>query len=228
MRPATRTHAPAGALVRRDKPGRWAVAARPKWANTLANALFLHYPEGRRSHPTAPRSWCVHIWRERPVRSDEPTLPGLHYEPGQIPTWPVPSERDQRPTGPGRPPSGCVSATAVGANVVLFVSLLGLLSHTGVFSLGGSSSPGASARHPSRTPTPVTGWLQVAPTSVHLGCNDPQKTQFVVLVNSGPQSVSWQANLPFPAGQAGVHVFPHAVQTSARANDAVQVPPHRH
>ena len=163
------------------------------------------------------------------MRSDEPTLPGLHYEPGQIPTWPVPSERDQRPTERGRPPSGCVSAAAGGASVVLLVSLLSLLIHTGVFSLGGSSSPGASARHPSLTPTPtltstpVTGWLQVAPTSVHLGCNDPLTIQYVVLVNSGPQSVSWQASLPSSGDQAGVAVSPNRGQLAAGASRAIQI-----
>jgi hypothetical protein len=165
------------------------------------------------------------------VWSDEPTLSGLHlpYEPGQIPTWPVPSERDQRPTERGRPPSGCVSAAAGGASVVLLVSLLSLLIHTGVFSLGGSSSPGASARHPSLTPTPtltstpVTGWLQVAPTSVHLGCDDPQTTQFVVLVNSGSQSVSWQASLSSSGDQAGVAVSPNRGQLAAGASRAIQI-----
>jgi hypothetical protein len=162
------------------------------------------------------------------MRSDEPTLPGLHYEPGEIPTWPVPGERDQRPTGRGRPPSGCVSATAGGASVVLFVSLLSLLSHTGLFALDGSSSSGASARHSSRTPTPVSGWLQVAPTSVQLGCGKHQTTQVVVLVNSGPQSVSWQASLPVPADQAGVEVSPNAGELAGGASAAIQVQLHDH
>jgi hypothetical protein len=119
---------------------------------------------------------------------------------------------------------------SLGANGVLLLGLLGLLllSHAGVFALGGAAgSPtlGTAGSSPTATasPTPLSGWLQVTPRSVQLGCDDAQRTQFVVLENTGPQRVSWQAVVAGPGDQAGVAVNPDHGDLEAGASLPVQI-----
>jgi hypothetical protein len=63
----------------------------------------------------------------------------------------------------------------------------------------------------------------VAPGSVSLGCAGDQRHQFVVLVNTGPQPVQWQANLSLPQDQAGVTVSPNQGQLNAGASVPLQI-----
>ena len=80
------------------------------------------------------------------------------------------------------------------------------------------SSPTAAA-----SPTPVAGWLRVAPSSVQVGCTDGQRTQFVVLANTGPQRVQWQATVAGAADQAGVALSPDHGDLDAGASLPIQV-----
>jgi hypothetical protein len=47
--------------------------------------------------------------------------------------------------------------------------------------------------------------------------------QFVVLVNSGPATVQWQANLSVPADQAGIEISPNQGTLNAGTNTALQI-----
>ena len=180
------------------------------------------------------------------MRSDDPTVPNLGWyapgaapEPGaagERPTWPTGDERPPHAPGLARPPSGYVNATlfgvSLGANAVLLLGLLSLLllSHAGAFAPGGSSgssAPGAALSSPTATssPTPSSGWLQVAPNSVQLGCDAGQRTQFVVLQNTGPQRVRWQADVAGSGDQApaGVAVSPDHGELDAGASLPLQI-----
>ncbi len=164
--------------------------------------------------------------------------PGAAPDPGasgETPTWPGAGERPPRALGLDRSPKGYVSAmllgVSLGANVVLLTGLLGLLlllSHAGVFApdgSSGSSAPGAALSSPTATssPTPLSGWLRVAPSSLRMGCDAGQRTQFVVLENTGPQKAHWQAVLAGPAGQAGVAVNPNQGDLEAGASLPLQI-----
>jgi hypothetical protein len=159
------------------------------------------------------------------VRRDEPTLPNLRPpELGALsgttsretPAWPLPAERHRPPSGYVQMPTLLLGAT-LGANAVLLIGLLSLLllGHAGFWPGGsspsGTSAPGSAlgALTPTSSTAPGSGWLQVTPASVHLGCANGQQTQWVVLVNSGLESVQWQANLSAPADQAGIVVSPN-------------------
>src|SRR5690348_5846118 len=129
--------------------------------------------------------------KEWHVRHDGPTIPHLsRQEPGapadaQAPNekliWPGGNGRRQRPIEIKETPGGYVSALAfgisLGANIVLFVALVGLLlfAQAGAFSSGGafgSSTRGAALGSPSATanatpsPSATTASLQVTPSSV--------------------------------------------------------------
>src|SRR5690348_7220498 len=143
------------------------------------------------------------------------------YEASRTPTWPGAHDRPQRALEPGQVPRGYVSVMAfgisLGANVVLLASLLALLvlSHAGISSPGeaaGQTPPGLALGSPTVTshPTasPTTGWLQVAPSSVQLGCDGSQRSQTVVLQNTGPATVRWQAAFSLSEQQAGVSLSP--------------------
>ena len=180
--------------------------------------------------PTVP----IQHWHE----SDAPAEPGAL---GSIPTWPPSGERNQRFPESTRPPGGYMSAIvlgiSLGANVVLLIGLLGLLllGRSGFFSPSGSSGQptqgvstvGSARSSLTATASPTTpvgsGWLQVVPGSVHVGCGNGQTTQFVVLQNTGPERVQWQANLSGPADQAGVQVAPNHGDLDAGASTPVQI-----
>jgi hypothetical protein len=181
------------------------------------------------------------------MRNDGPTLPNLGwYDAGagaaprapsesETPTWSTGNER--RPPevrGPDRWPKGYVSALALGAslgaNVVLLLGLLALLllGHLGTGTADGPSGPpaaGAALSSPtvSSSPTPVSGWLRVTPSSVQLGCTAGQRTQFLVVQNTGPQRVQWQATVAGTADQAGVAMSPDHGDLDAGASLPIQV-----
>ena len=165
-----------------------------------------------------------------PTLPDIPPASGDDEEPRGTPTWPI----DRGHSYPS--PTNYLMPLMLGASLVLnAVLLIGLLSvlvfgRSGLFSQGavpsGSPSPissgsTAGARLSSPTtasnPTPTTvsslapsaGWLQVTPTSVHVGCNGNQQTQFVVLANTGAAPVQWQVTFSLPANQAGINVGPN-------------------
>lgn len=174
------------------------------------------------------------------MHGDEPTIPNLRSygvdETEGAPGWPV--------VGRYRPPPSntdlrtAILGLSIGANVVLLVSLVGvlLLARAGFFSPGSSStlpSPTVSASNqvPSTpspmqsTPSPiaVSGSLQVAPTTVSLGCDNGQQTQFVVLANQGNEQVAWQADLSVPQDQAGIAISPNHGQLRAGASIALRL-----
>lgn len=164
---------------------------------------------------------------------DQPTVPTLPpYGTGRTPSWPRRGERahdaDQRfPLAM----SPVLLGVSLGANVVLLLGVLGLLL------LGRARFFAPSAPTPGTSPSPVAlssptatanpqpqgGWLQVAPSSVTLGCTGDQRHQFIVLVNTGPQPVQWQAALSLPQEQAGVTVSPNQGQLNAGASMPLQI-----
>jgi hypothetical protein len=181
------------------------------------------------------------------VRSDGPTIPNLGWydsgagaAPGApsergTPTWPTGDERPPRAArGSDRWPRGYVSALALGAslaaNVVLLLSLLAvlLLGHASLGAAGGpTGSPvtGAALSSPTAatSATPLSGGLQVTPSSVHLGCASGQRTQFVLLLNTGPQRVQWQATVASTTDQAGLTLSPDHGRLNAGASQPIQL-----
>jgi hypothetical protein len=136
-----------------------------------------------------------------------------------------------------------VSATwlgaSIGANVALLIGLIGLifLSYAGVF------PPGSAAKRPSAnaltsgqarssptatatlapSPTVSAGWLRIAPGSVQLGCDGDQNTQYVILENTGPEPVEWQAVFSLPDALVGVAVNPQQGQLDTGASTPIQL-----
>jgi hypothetical protein len=181
------------------------------------------------------------------MRSDGPTVPHLgrqesdmapyHGPFGETPIWPPKGERDFRALGPDRLPTRSVPAmvfgVSLGANVVLFLGLLSviLLSHAGVFAPGGSNGlpPGAvlnsATATASATAGQISGWLAVTPSRVQLGCERGQRTQLVVVANSGPQKVHWQAVIvgSGSADHVGVAITPRQGDLDAGAHASVQL-----
>jgi hypothetical protein len=175
--------------------------------------------------------------------------PGAAPEPEfshETPTWPPVGNGTGGAHGPNGFPIGTTRATvlkvSLGANVALLVGLLGffLLSHAGVFALAGStgpSIPGAALSSSTALPSPTatsnatatgspglsSGWLQVTPNSVQLGCDGDQRTQVIVLANTGPQHVQWQANLPGAGDNPGVAFDPHEGDLEAGATVSIQI-----
>lgn len=184
------------------------------------------------------------------MHSDQPTIPNLRrYEPGEtlapaapgeLPPWPVAGERTQRGLRADRPvrrdAPTLLLGMSLGANAALLAVLLGLLllSHAGYFSPGGSpvasargaSSPSVALSSPTATSSATAlagGWLRVEPGSVRLGCADGQRTQFVVLENTGPETVRWRADLAVSADQANVAVSPDHGKLEAGASMPLQI-----
>jgi hypothetical protein len=183
------------------------------------------------------------------MRSDGPTIPLLGwYDAGvdaasgepresETPTWPTGGARPlRRARGPDHARTGYGSAlvlgVSLGANAVLFLGLLGLflLGRLGMVAAGGppgSHVVGAALSSPTgaASPTPVSGWLRVTPSSVQLGCTGSQRTQYVVVQNTGPQHVQWQATVAggVDQAQAGVALSPDHGDLDAGASLPVQV-----
>lgn len=183
-------------------------------------------------------------------RADRPTVPSLRpYDDGDgagerdmvggMPTWPVASRggADARADRSGAPAHvlPLALAASVGLNVALLVGLLGVLflARAGAFtaSSGSSGGPPNTAGSPTSTalstPSPTTplasGWLQVTPNSVQLGCDGDQQTQTVVLTNTGSHRVQWQAVVAVPTDQAGIEVSPNQGGLKAGASVEIQV-----
>lgn len=145
--------------------------------------------------------------------------------PGEMPVWPemhagVDARRQRYSVGAARPTTlAAFLAVSIGANVALIAALLAvvLLARAGYFapSPQGATGTGISATttanttpSPAPSATPSAGWLQVAPTSVQLGCDSGQQTQVVVLSNSGSDSVDWHVEISGGSDQAGVSISP--------------------
>lgn len=169
-----------------------------------------------------------------------PALPAFDAAPlAEAPTWPPEREHWSRASERSRFPASVASTLvlriSLGANLVLLL-LLGLLcalvlSHLGALASGGptgSSVTGAALSSPpvAASPTTLSGWLQVSPESVQLGCDGDQRTQVVVLANTGPQTVHWQA-VPAESGSAtaaaGISISPNQGDLDAGASRAIQL-----
>lgn len=189
-----------------------------------------------------PRTPLAHTGRGPLVLNDEPTLPDVleaptlptlrRVRPATGPTWPIRAESHERPAARSRSPLGWPRLAALGASVVLLLSLfylvsvLNLTSYAGLFSQNrpaAQSTSAASSRDATPSPTAVSGWLQVGPTSVQFGCADHQRTQTVVLANRGPRQVHWQASFLASAEQPGVAVSPGNGDLGAGESTPVQL-----
>lgn len=188
----------------------------------------------RRDEPTVPNlGW------DEPDAATGLTDPCAFAGPlSETPTWPT----ERQAPSPGiraaaraskGPASALLLRVSLGANgvLVLLVGLLGafLLSHTATLGLGGSntgsSTPGVASGTPTimASPAPLSGWLQVAPSAVQLGCDGDQRTQVVVLTNTGSQKVHWQAVLSGSASPAGIAVTPTQGDLDAGASLPIQM-----
>jgi len=63
----------------------------------------------------------------------------------------------------------------------------------------------------------------VTPSSVQLGCDGDEQTQIVVLANTGPEDVHWQATVSGSGDRAGVVVTPSEADLDAGDSVSVQV-----
>jgi hypothetical protein len=113
---------------------------------------------------------------------------------------------------------------AAAAASIGFINAIGNLG--GAF---GSSTRGSALSSPSATsnatpsPSATTASLQVAPSSVQLGCVSGQRTQYVTLQNTGSAKVNWQATFSVSAQQAGVTVSPLRGQLAAGGSIPIQL-----
>ena len=144
---------------------------------------------------------------------------------GEMPVWPemnagMDTRRQRYSAGAARPTTlAAILAVSIGANVALIAALLAvvLLARAGYFapSPRGATGTGVTTAStatttpsPSPSATPSTGGLQVAPTTVRLGCDSGQQSQYVVLLNNGSDSVDWQVEVSGGSDQAGVSISP--------------------
>jgi hypothetical protein len=177
------------------------------------------------------------------MQNDEPTLPPhIGYPPdattdpgafGEAPTWPPAADRSPHPPVPDRSPLLWLSLGATGAVLIGLIGLL-LLNQLGIFASRGA--PGSSVPHTalgSPTSTPLStstasplafsGQLQVTPSSVRLRCDGDQQTQFVVLANTEPQTVHWEAVVDVSADQTRIAITPSQGNLDAGAMVSVQL-----
>jgi hypothetical protein len=165
---------------------------------------------------------------------ETPTIPRLRWDEArtrpalEMPTWPVarPPVRASSTPADGHPIALGISLVA---NGVLLASLLLLL----LFARAGAFLPPSSAAQsvlpasaltatPTSTPS-LSGWLQVAPTSVYVGCSGTQQTQYVVLTNTGSEDLHWQVGLGVPLDPAGLQVTPPQGDLPAGTSVALQI-----
>jgi hypothetical protein len=170
---------------------------------------------------------------------DEPTVPQLPRISPSTPTGGMPSWPDAE-THPPHALAGSVSATALAtglavslvANGALLIALVSVL----LFARAGLLSPHSPSPQPTPSATSATnttsalpsstpsgGWLEVAPTSVQLGCDGDEATQVVVLANTGTADVQWQVVVFVSADQVGILVDPMQGDLSAGTSIAVQI-----
>jgi hypothetical protein len=131
-------------------------------------------------------------------------------------------------------PSRSVSATAFAislfANVFLVFALVAvvtfMVSHASSFLPGGGAGQSTPAVTATPSPSPsaaASGWLQLTPSSVQMGCGDSQQTQLVILQNTGAASVRWLATFSLPGDQAGVVMSPQHGTLAAGASVQIQL-----
>ena len=160
------------------------------------------------------------------MQDDGPTFPRYDAPgrtPGGMPAWPemntgADARRQRYSAGVARPTTlAAILAVSIGANVALIAALLAvvLLARAGYFAPSPLAGTGISATStmtttpaPSPSATPAAGRLQVTPTSVQLGCDSGQQSQYVVLINSGSDSVDWQLEVSGGSDQSGVSISP--------------------
>jgi hypothetical protein len=130
-----------------------------------------------------------------------------------------------------------VLGASLGINVALLIVLISvlILDHGGLsqgtFPVGSyspvatvsTSGPRVSTPTSVISPTPASGWLQVAPTSVQLGCTNGQQAQFVVLKNTGTVPLQWQAIYSAPSNLLGVAVTPNQGALNPGTSEPVQI-----
>jgi hypothetical protein len=179
------------------------------------------------------------------MQDDPPTMPGWHAAdafqrpPGGAPTWPTIPGPPAVPTSPVRDRQPVLLIMSLVANGALLACVLMLivLARAGVLtppSASGQTGPLAAATNsamatPIATPSPTSesGWLQVAPATVQLGCGEGQQTQYVVLRNTGTDSVQWQVGFA-GTDQVGVSVNTSGGDLRAGASIALQIQIRRH
>jgi hypothetical protein len=177
------------------------------------------------------------------VQEDGPFTPNLdnyfppdREEPGGTPTWPLHTERSRYSSTAN--PSLLLLGASLGLNAALLIALLSvlILGHTNLFASAGSP-PGSSgplstasaANSILSTPTagstttPATGWLQVSPTSIQLGCDNGQQDQVVVLHNTGTDQVQWQAVFSTAGNTSGVQVGPNQGSLDPGTSMSIQI-----
>jgi len=125
----------------------------------------------------------------------------------------------------------------IGLLALLLLNQSGIIAWVGASGSTGPSTSGAvlstGTTLPSPTATssatatssviPLSGWLQVTPSSVQLGCDGDQRTQVVVLANTGPEDVHWQATVFGFGDRVGVTVTPNEGDLDAGNSASVQV-----
>jgi hypothetical protein len=131
-----------------------------------------------------------------------------------------------------------VLGASLGINVALLISLWSVLildhgglaqrnSPVGSPSLAATTVSAAGLRFGTPTsvisPTPASGWLLIAPTSVQLGCKNGQQAQFIVLENTGTAPVQWQAIYSVPLNQVGVAVTPTSGTLNPGTGEPVEI-----
>ncbi len=126
-----------------------------------------------------------------------------------------------------------MSLVANGAFLACSLMLL-VLARAGAIAPPSPSSPShvlaSATTSPTATvsPTPDSGWLQVAPTSVELQCGNGQQTQFVVLRNTGSDDVQWQIRFASGNDQVGISVSQTGGDLRAGTSTALQLQIRRH
>jgi hypothetical protein len=171
------------------------------------------------------------------VQDDDPTMPQLPLispstPPGDGPSWPQGETQFPRALCGGIPAAAlaiglAISLVANGALLAALVSVL-LFARAGFFAPSASSTshtqaPSATTTSALASPTLSESWLQVAPSSVRLGCDGDQATQFIVLANTGTADVQWEAVFSVSADQAAVEVDPMQGDLSAGTSITVQI-----
>jgi hypothetical protein len=183
------------------------------------------------------------------VQDDEPTVPHLppyarsgpsEREPEEMPTWPAVERQSPRAVSKdvGRGVTARALATGLAVSLVANGALLVALVSVLLFARAGFFSPRSASLQPTlepsatsavgvtsapASPTPSEASLQVAPSSVQLGCDGDQATQVVTLTNSGSVEVQWEAVISDSADQLGIEVDPMQGDLSEGESVTIQI-----
>jgi hypothetical protein len=172
---------------------------------------------------------------------DPPTMPGLRGAdgsqriPGGAPTWPAVTAPPAAPALPAweRLPVLLITSLVMNGALLACSVMLLMLARAGALippSPSGRTGPlTTSLSSPTALPSPTSGsgWLQVAPGSVQLGCGDGQQTQYAVLRNTGDQEVHWQVGIA-GSDQPGVSVNPSEGDLRAGTSIPLQIQLRKH